>query len=156
MVAGLQRHTRKDKVAGKLLGFLCLPCCVCVIVGQYARATSRSTYPDPWSHLRLTHGPWMSNDTGNRDEATRGSAPEGCRSKSRSNRRGSFLSGSSQGEARAMDFVEFHPLCQEAFSEGGAAVDSVRHTRLAPAAQTEGSDVVTKSCLVINISAGFV
>ena len=54
-----------------------------------------------------------------------------------------------------MDFVEFHPLCQEPFSEGGAAVDSVRHTRLAPAAQTEGGDVVTKSCLVINISAGF-
>ena len=52
--------------------------------------------------------------------------------------------------------LSFHPLCQEAFSEGGAAVDSVRHTRLAPAAQTEGGDVVTKSCLVINISAGFV
>ena len=32
MVAGLQRHTRKDKVAGKLLGFLCLPCSVCVCV----------------------------------------------------------------------------------------------------------------------------
>ena len=58
MVAGLQRHTRKDKVAGKLLGFLCLPCSVCVLsLVKMPERHPRSTYPDPWSHLRLTHGP---------------------------------------------------------------------------------------------------